>query len=435
MASTSKPVGQQAAADKFKAAAAADQKARQEAAIVRKKKELEISRAKSVKDAQKAIDNARKDVEKYAKEAAAWVKTYNTYKALYGPNPTPQQQAQLTQLENSGKAAFIKEGEARKALSLATTRKFKIEQTIKRNVAIENRKEDDAKPRVEDAKNNKRDKGDVVAPKVPGPRPSYIYNAPMIKFAYFNANGPAITSLANKSANPVAVTDALKGFQAAIPTRGAIQMSSETAFWMAKEKAPLGGTYKGLDPYGFRFHYNPNQITQTYGGLGGKSQELAMSGLDQLNPVTPLDTQTTFSFTIYLNRIEDMNFRYKVSDTNGSDKPYRSTDLYNETVSDKELKAIWNKGTMYDVEHLFKAVHGGQGIYKSTLRGETADIGWLNGIAVEFHLGKGLRYLGRISGFSINHILFTEQMIPTLSTINISVQRFYDFPVGKLGKK
>jgi uncharacterized membrane-anchored protein YhcB (DUF1043 family) len=429
MASQAAPVGKDAAAARFKAAAQADR-------IVREKKALEVARAKQLKDAQKAIDNARNDVTKYSKEAAAWVKLYNSYKQLYGPNPNSSQQAQLTQLENSGKIAFQKEAQARNALSNATSAKFKLEQSINRQIAIENKKPDDAKTRVQDAKGNKKDKGDVPAPKGPTARPSYIYNAPMIKFAYFNGSGPGVKYLKSKTNNPAAVTDALKGFQAAKNTKGFIQMSSETAFWMAKETAPgTGGTYKTLKPYGFRFHYNPGAVSQTYGGLGGKSQELAMSGIDQLNPVTPLDTQTTFSFDLYLNRIEDMNFVNKVSDTTTGDGIFRSTDLYGETVSPEDLKGIWNKGTMYDIEHLFKAVHGGQGIYKSILRGETADIGWLNGIAVEFHLGKGLRYLGRISSFSMKHIQFTENMVPTLTIVSVSAQRFYDFPTGKLGKK
>jgi hypothetical protein len=82
---------------------------------------------------------------------------------------------------------------------------------------------------------------------------------------------------------------------------------------------------------------------------------------------------------------------------------------------------------MYDLEFLFKAVNGEMGGYTSPLRGtKTADVGWLNGMAVEMHLGRKLRYLARIINVSVKHILFTENMVPTLSIVSISAHRFHD---------
>jgi hypothetical protein len=86
---------------------------------------------------------------------------------------------------------------------------------------------------------------------------------------------------------------------------------------------------------------------------------------------------------------------------------------------------------MYDLEYLFKAVNGPGGDYKSILRGQTSDVGWLNGVAVEFHLGKNLRYLCRINSISVNHAIFNERMVPTLTTVNISASRYYDFRITK----
>jgi len=82
---------------------------------------------------------------------------------------------------------------------------------------------------------------------------------------------------------------------------------------------------------------------------------------------------------------------------------------------------------MYDLDFLFKAINGDMGGYKSPLRGiKTGDVGWLNGIAVEVHMGRKLRYLARVTNISVNHVQFTENMVPTLTTVVLTMARFHD---------
>jgi hypothetical protein len=83
---------------------------------------------------------------------------------------------------------------------------------------------------------------------------------------------------------------------------------------------------------------------------------------------------------------------------------------------------------------LFRTINGGDSDYNSELRGETSDIGWIAGIAVEFHMGNGLRYLGQITSIDINHAVFNDRMVPMLSTVTIKASRFYDLPILK-GKR
>jgi hypothetical protein len=155
-----------------------------------------------------------------------------------------------------------------------------------------------------------------------------------------------------------------------------------------------------------------------------------MSGRDQYNPLLPLEGGSGLQFDLYLNRIEDMNYvRADGSLRNNLGKDFNATDIYSESVSTDDIKEIYNKGTMYDLEYLFKSVHGDWGSYKSALRGQTADIGWLNGVAVEFHLGSNMRYLCRINSVAVNHAIFNERMVPTLTTLHISASRFYDLKV------
>jgi hypothetical protein len=263
------------------------------------------------------------------------------------------------------------------------------------------------------------------------PRTVWKYNAPMINHGYFNARSvaPSLqTSLTSfKGTSPEKFDDALSGAFNLKGTRGVIQMSADTAAYYKKQSKDKKTS---LTPYGFRFHYNPTSISMNYGQMGGQSPELLLSGRDQYNPLLPLEGGSGIQFDLYLNRIEDMN--YVTNDKilkNSLGKEFASTDLYSEYVSPEDIKEIYTKGTMYDLEYLFKAVHGDWGSYKSALRGQTADIGWLNGVAVEFHLGKNMRYLCRINSVAVNHAIFNERMVPTLTTLHISASRFYDIKV------
>jgi len=265
------------------------------------------------------------------------------------------------------------------------------------------------------------------------PRTTWLYNAPMIQHAYFNARSvaPSLqTSLTDlKGTTPEKFQDALTSAFKLKGTRGVIQMSSDTAAYYKKQSKDKKTSLKA---YGFRFHYNPTSISMNYGQMGGQSPELLMSGRDQYNPLLPLEGGSGLQFDLYLNRIEDMNYVQKdgtLKSANG--KTFSSTDLYSETVLTDDIKEIYNKGTMYDLEYLFKAVHGNWGSYQSALRGWTSDIGWLNGVAVEFHLGNNMRYLCRINSVAVNHAIFNERMVPTLSTLHITASRFYDIKVSK----
>jgi hypothetical protein len=86
---------------------------------------------------------------------------------------------------------------------------------------------------------------------------------------------------------------------------------------------------------------------------------------------------------------------------------------------------------MYDLEYLFRALHGGQNDYNSIMRGKTSDIGWIARVPVEVHLGDGLRYLLSLNSIGVNHILFNDRMVPMLTVITISGSRFFDMPLPK----
>jgi len=289
--------------------------------------------------------------------------------------------------------------------------------------------------------NAKKDKGNSspVKPTQPAPPPpaatSIRFNAPMVKSAYFRNDSVVDRALVSRAVEPMLAAkmlDTLSTFGDGDTNRGFIvpnkkAIDAALSRQSDKEKAITGG-FKV--PYGFRFHYNPQELNQTIGTLQGISPELMMSGKDQANMITSPTQSSTISFALYLNRVEDMNALATTGVSSNSTKITSdddSTKYYPEIVKAEDRKLIKNFGTMYDLEFLFKAVNGEMGGYKSPLRGiKTADVGWLNGMAIEMHLGRKLRYLARIINISVKHILFTENMVPTLTIVNISAHRFHD---------
>jgi hypothetical protein len=271
-------------------------------------------------------------------------------------------------------------------------------------------------------------------------RKEYGYNIPLIKNAQFGNAGSDTLSLAlqdssGKQLMPKQIKDGLAAFNNFGNSKGVIQMSAETAYYLGKEEGAAGYKGKKSKPYGFKFHYNPNSIGMSYGTMTDMSPELLMSGRDKVNPIVPPGTGG-FAFELLLNRLEDMSYVNQDGTLTGVDNGVanletRSIELYGQSVGAWTVKEIWNKGTMYDLEFLFRALHGGKGDYKSSLRGSTADQGWLNGAAVEFHLGSNLRYLGRITSIDVNHGVFNSRMVPMISYVTIKAARFYDLKAAK----
>jgi hypothetical protein len=327
----------------------------------------------------------------------------------------------ITRVDNSIKT--LQADYAKKAKGLKTD-----SETYREELRVKNALEL-AKKKKSNSSSNKNTKQPPAPPAAP---PTIRFNAPMVKSAYFRNNSIVDRALLSKAVEPMLASkmiETLSTFGDGDTNRGFIvpnKRAREAALSRQsdKEKAITGG-FKV--PYGFRFHYNPQYIDQTIGTLQGISPELMMSGKDQANMITAPTQSSTIGFQLYLNRIEDMNVLGNAERTAPLITDADSKNYYPEVVTQADRKLIKDFGTMYDLEFLFKAVNGEMGGYTSPLRGtKTADVGWLNGMAVEMHLGRKLRYLARIINVSVKHILFTENMVPTLSIVSISAHRFHD---------
>ena len=294
---------------------------------------------------------------------------------------------------------------------------------------------------LKDTKNTKGNTGGNKNTKAPGdqaPPKTIRFNAPMVTSAYFRTKTHPTNSLVARGAIPkssASLVETLSNFGDGDTNRGFIvpNKRAQDAAFAAKDNVSSSGLVGGYKvPYGFRFHYNPQFVQQSYGSITGISPELIESGKDKTNMITTPASSSSISITLYLNRIEDMNALATFAVKQPSNKApvnsdEKSLEYYPEVVSAEDRKLIKDFGTMYDLDFLFKAINGDMGGYKSPLRGiKTGDVGWLNGIAVEVHMGRKLRYLARVTNISINHVQFTENMVPTLTTVVLTMARFHD---------
>jgi hypothetical protein len=121
----------------------------------------------------------------------------------------------------------------------------------------------------------------------------------------------------------------------------------------------------------------------------------------------------------YINKDGSLNSGKTVDNLWPQNKPNADT-----------LKRIRNRGTMYDVEFLLQTMFSYEPI-RSQLRGKTSDIGFLGAFPVELHLGNKLRYVAIIDNITVNHVIFTEDMVPMFTTVSISAKRVPDYRGSK----
>jgi len=253
----------------------------------------------------------------------------------------------------------------------------------------------------------------------------YKYNAPLVAGAYLGKGiaADSINGTLDTSGFPInapVFTDAYNAWRGVNGGRGTIQMDRK--FVNAIGKAQKNTTKFDPQMYGFKFLYNPTTVSMGWGVQQAMDPPYVASGEDPFNPISAGLISSTIVFEVLINRIADFNH----INPNGS---LRGKYPYGETkVSSEDLRQIYNRGTMYDLEYFFKTINGPHGTFTSAYNGLTADSGWLRPSSLELHLGAGMRYRIRINEVSINHAIFNNRMVPILSTVRFVCGRFNDGP-------
>jgi hypothetical protein len=174
--------------------------------------------------------------------------------------------------------------------------------------------------------------------------------------------------------------------------------------------------------YGFQFLYNPTTIEMSYGGVADVDPGMQSSGTEEFLLSNPSVFQSSIGLQVIINRM----FDFQYINENGI-KQGQISDFYAGNIpTNADLKVIYNKGTMYDIEYLLQTMFPFEP-YDSQLRGKTSDIGFLGASPVELHLGKSLRYVAQINNINVNHVIFDNRMVPLFTTISVSTNRIPDY--------
>lgn len=97
------------------------------------------------------------------------------------------------------------------------------------------------------------------------------------------------------------------------------------------------------------------------------------------------------------------------------------------TSIEKKLVDLFQRGTLADIEYLYKSINGpgpsgsssGGDFWKNSRGIITADIGFLMPTLLNIDIGP-LSYVGYVTAMNITHTMFTQDMIPTQSTVQLS---------------
>lgn len=180
--------------------------------------------------------------------------------------------------------------------------------------------------------------------------------------------------------------------------------------------------------WGFRFLFNPT------------SWSYSLSVDSSIDWTNPGDTNAilvskgiggNMSITILLDRVADMNDMrtwYNKGMVNNPGPPY-----YPYVLSTEQCLGILNRGTEYDLEYLYRVINGDPqttdmiGTGPSGYDNKSANLGYLAGLPFMFKIHDNQKYRVMIANISVQHDMFTREMIPIRSLLNLTLERLPDF--------
>jgi len=167
---------------------------------------------------------------------------------------------------------------------------------------------------------------------------------------------------------------------------------------------------KASQLWGFQFMYNPTTI----------SHSLSNANFDITNTAdisNQLTGNQTFSVNLFINRVMDMSAL-------ASDRAQQSagTGDYSRALTNNDIHGILTRGTEYDLEFLYRVLNGEPQLGPSMDRA-TSDFGFIAPAPIWFRLHDNFKYKVVVTSISVNHVMFTEKMIPILSEVSIGMMR------------
>lgn len=169
---------------------------------------------------------------------------------------------------------------------------------------------------------------------------------------------------------------------------------------------------------GFRFLFNPPTFTESYvrpNDINYVAYLQTLSKMDQ--PPAGVNTGAQIGMTLLLARNEDVRILRRSN--------FR--DYYPpNSINDAQAKEIRERGTMADIEYLFRVANGDP---FSTWHGQTSNWGMLIPTAVAVSMGDSpgaRKFRGVIQNISWVHQQFAPGMIPVYTELSIAITRLPD---------
>jgi hypothetical protein len=187
--------------------------------------------------------------------------------------------------------------------------------------------------------------------------------------------------------------------------------------------------------WGFRFLFNPSYIS------------INMSSNNKVDWTRPNENGAalvadgiggTISVNILLDRVADMATMKQWKKNGGG--PFASPS-YPVLMDAEQCAGILHRGTEYDLEYLFRVVNGNP--QKVILMGESpkdglellsANMGYMTQLPFIFKISERQRYKVIMESINIEHSMFTRDMIPIRTVVQIGLQRLPDLVSGDFKK-
>ena len=197
-----------------------------------------------------------------------------------------------------------------------------------------------------------------------------------------------------------------------------------------------GGSAAQLDKlWGFRFLFNPSYIS------------FNLSSNNQVDWTRPNENNAalvasgiggSISVNILLDRVSDMATMKQWKANGGGSMPQGN---YPVAMDAEQCAGILHRGTEYDLEYLFRVVNGNP--QKVILMGESpndglelysANMGYMTQLPFIFKISERQRYKVILQSINIEHSMFTRDMIPIRTVVQINLERLPDLVSGKFSK-
>lgn len=195
---------------------------------------------------------------------------------------------------------------------------------------------------------------------------------------------------------------------------------------------------RGESAYGFRFLMNPTNFSEGFSNTSNVDPIAYRASIERLDsPPVPIMSGATMSFELLLTRVDDMRILRMGDDVS----PQYYFARPNQESFQEMKEGILTRGTMYDVEYLFRTVNGkrfpvwwndtpssdwGALLPRPIIvsMGDTGGVGYSSTLSNNVFRYRRIR--GILSSVSISHMRFAPGMVPILTKVAIEVERFSD---------